>query len=79
MEGSVIWGSKRHAKEAAERRWHEWFAWKPVHLVDGRWAWLTAVDRCRFLARHIPPNVPFSTFGWCYREIGGNDYPERAI
>lgn len=24
---------------------HRWYAWRPVHLQDGRWAWLEAVYR----------------------------------
>lgn len=24
-----------------------WFAWRPVRLVDGRWAWLRRVERFR--------------------------------
>jgi hypothetical protein len=27
--------------------WHGWFAWKPVKTWDGRWRWLTIVERRR--------------------------------
>jgi len=25
--------------------WHRWYAWKPVWLNDGYWAWLRPVQR----------------------------------
>lgn len=25
--------------------WHRWFAWHPVPLIDGGWAWLRVVER----------------------------------
>lgn len=25
--------------------WHDWYAWRPVKLNDGRWAWLEVVSR----------------------------------
>ena len=37
----------RPANEKWERlsQWHLWFAWRPVRLDDGRWAWLEWLDR----------------------------------
>lgn len=29
-------------------KWHRWFAWRPVKLQDGWWAWLEYVDRCAY-------------------------------
>ena len=26
---------------------HSWFAWYPVELMDGEFAWLTTVSRCK--------------------------------
>ena len=26
---------------------HDWFAWRPVRLYYGKWAWLKTVKRCR--------------------------------
>jgi len=41
----MIWGKTR--KEFNDRRenWHKWFAWRPIILDDGRWAWLQFVQR----------------------------------
>lgn len=34
------------AKDKALRnRWMNWFAWRPVILEDGRWAWMEYVDK----------------------------------
>lgn len=44
----MIWGQKYGEREAAlarRRGPHEWFAWRPVRLDDGRWAWLRVVFR----------------------------------
>jgi len=30
--------------------WHWWFAWKPVKITDGRWAWMEGVSRMRVTA-----------------------------
>lgn len=32
--------------------WHRWFAWHPVPLTTGGWAWLCTVER---VACHIDP------------------------
>lgn len=26
-------------------KWRQWFAWRPVRLQGGRWAWLRHVER----------------------------------
>lgn len=33
----MIWGTKYNERAVEEHP--TWFAWRPVHLVDGRWAW----------------------------------------
>lgn len=33
------------AKWARLRPWHRWFAWRPVHVGDGKWVWLETVWR----------------------------------
>ena len=30
---------------------HRWFAWRPVRLWYGRWAWLRSLDRARVTKR----------------------------
>lgn len=34
-----------------ERKWHPWFAWRPVRLPDNRRAWLEVVSRKEFVWR----------------------------
>jgi len=34
---------KPHGMEA--RDWHEWYAWRPVRDIDGRWIWLATCWR----------------------------------
>ena len=47
---------------------HEWFAWFPVRLIDGRRAWLESVSRVR---QRSPP--PFPSY-WIYNEKGRSWY-----
>lgn len=47
----MIWGTTDHSRGWAflkQYSWHTWFAWRPVHLLDGRWAWLQTVRRRRY-------------------------------
>lgn len=47
---------------------HPWFAWRPVHLIDRRWAWLETIERGGYFLREVPVEVPFNQFtDWCYR------------
>lgn len=48
----MIWGrtsverfEKWRARRDADEQWHEWYAWRPVILNDGRWTWLQPVWR----------------------------------
>ncbi len=34
---------KRYQRVEELRNWHWWFAWYPVELESGRWAWLQSV------------------------------------
>ncbi len=36
---------KSNIEKEREKRWHLWFAWYPVRLADGRWAWLETLER----------------------------------
>lgn len=41
----MIWGKttiERKKKQQAKEK--KWFAWYPIHLVDGRWVWLEYVS-----------------------------------
>ncbi len=33
------------SKNWISKPWQEWFAWRPVKLVCGSWAWLRYVER----------------------------------
>lgn len=41
----MIWGETDDAYSTRITTPHAWFAWHPVTLTDGRWAWLTTVQR----------------------------------
>lgn len=41
----MIWGETDDAYSARLHTPHRWFAWRPVLLEDGRWAWLQTVER----------------------------------
>ncbi len=42
----MIWGkTDKQRKEIQDQKDRNWFAWRPIHLVDGRWCWLQRVSR----------------------------------
>lgn len=41
----MIWGQTKEQAKAAFERPTLVFAWRPIRLVDGRWAWMTHVLR----------------------------------
>lgn len=44
----MIWGStyaEKHERRLRFWKWHPWYAWYPVRLVCGRWAWLEKIER----------------------------------
>lgn len=58
----MIWGQKRH-------EFRRVFAWRPVHLCDGRWAWMQFVWRIGMEADALGYRAPFSMFGsWQYTD-----------
>ncbi len=84
----MLWGMSD--AERAERyrgrseylsQWHEWFAWMPVLLIDGKWAWLQSVYWTGFVENpSIPPSTRFThwlIFGrsYCYSLHPGIVYP----
>ena len=40
----MIWGKSPDDRKILEN-WHNWFAWRPVRMEDGRWAWLQFIYR----------------------------------
>lgn len=56
-------------KDQDRKEWHKVYIIFPRRLVDGRRAMLCYVERCDYLAHHIPIKAPNSIWGWCYREI----------
>lgn len=46
-------------------RWHEWFAWHPVQTFDGRWTWLTTIERRRIQIKETITH--FTSDWWQYR------------
>jgi len=49
----MIWGKTNVERQRLEREKNaHWFAWFPVELKDGRWAWLEYLER-----------EPFSSWG----------------
>jgi len=61
----MIWGKRK----GSGHQWSRWFAWHPVELIDGRYAWLENIERISYMAKEIEPDAPFSLPGWCHREI----------
>jgi hypothetical protein len=56
LEGLVRWG-RRYAEDT-----YNWFAWRPVRLKDGSWAWLERVSRHKEW-------VDYNVYQWVYEEI----------
>lgn len=46
-------------------QWRDWFAWRPIRLLDGRWAWLKTVRRRRV---HMHPDGHVDWFMWEFAE-----------
>lgn len=60
--------ARAKARREARRHWCPWFAWRPVRLVTGEWAWLETVHRTKYVGSDLPAAVPFSFPGaWCFR------------
>lgn len=53
--------------------WHNWFAWYPVDLKDGRFVWLQTIERKhKYWPSYMGyPSTPSHTL---YREKGSKDY-----
>lgn len=45
---------------------HHWFAWRPVRLFYGRWAWLKTVKRQRIIKKHYLPGPDWAF--WSYSD-----------
>ena len=63
----MIWGDthlKHNDRIRKLNEWHRWFAWHPVQLTDGRWAWL-----CDLMRRGQYWHTPEAWWEWEYRPI----------
>lgn len=56
----MIWGRKKSDTQA-----YIWFAWYPVELEDGRWAWFHHV-------RAMPEPFVLHWRDWTYHAIDGD-------
>ena len=59
------WG-KTNKQVDKDREPRVWFAWHPVHLVDGRWAWLEHVER-----EYAANAGGWKSAGWIYKGLIG--------
>ena len=63
----MIWGGKKTDGRNREA-FAPWYAWRPVHLIDRRWAWLEMIERGGYFHHDVPIFVPFNLITcWCYR------------
>jgi len=63
----MILGTRNERKPKLWREWTRWFAWRPVRLMDGRWAWLCHVARKQ--------TIKYSCFFDYKEDIGRIFYP----
>ena len=43
-QSEVRWAEyKEHKRRSLT--WRRWFAWRPIHTINGPWVWLEHVDR----------------------------------
>lgn len=60
----------------AKMDWSNWFAWRPVHCIDGRWLWLEWCERTNYFNPDVEVRVPFGLFtNTVYRPLST---PERG-
>lgn len=52
--------AQKAARAVALREQHQWFAWHPVRLKDGRWVWLRSIYRQRVGLRKSGAGWAFS-------------------
>ncbi len=64
----MVFGRKS-ALALSSMKWAPHYAWVPVPLMDGRWAWLQEVERISYFAPEIPIIRGWWRF-WCYRLPG---------
>jgi hypothetical protein len=63
----MIFGRKIKPKKNHRFEWQRRWAWYPVHLIDGRWAWFEYVETISFFHSEVPANAPGSFTGNSYR------------
>lgn len=52
---------------SVDNKWRVWFAWYPVRLTNGSWAWLEDVDWCVFPCLRHKPNGLYTAYANIYR------------
>ena len=53
---------------------YQWWAWRPVRLMTGEWAWRETVVVHDFYSPDVDPDAPHNVFtGWCYRRPNFRD------
>lgn len=58
---------KHPLDKPARWKWHRWFAWRPVRLQSGEFAWMETVERCMFGGT----NSEGDNWGYQYRRRNG--------
>jgi hypothetical protein len=55
MRYGIPWAIEREQHRLmADDEWRSWFAWYPVHLDDGTWAWRETVEYNRPMDYNLP-------------------------
>jgi hypothetical protein len=60
----MIWGETFDHRKARMLAPHLWFAWRPIRLVTGEWAWLTNVMRVWWDDKYA--NYAYDSSRWVY-------------
>lgn len=56
------WKSNRYnSAQLRNRPWEEWFAWRPVKTVGGKWYWWKTVYR-----KHANTYVDYDNWDWYF-------------
>ena len=62
-------GHSRKQKKAireSKLNWHTWYAWHPVRVGEGPWAWFENVQR---IAEEYPAYREFDDLRYTYKEL----------
>lgn len=67
----MIWGKRIY--DSCGFGTSRWFAWRPVRLEDGRWAWLCFVERFRVSAYDFRTSFIETTYRLIEGEIADSE------